>query len=245
MSKITRIKNLKNHLYFAVWCVWCLVFFPIITMVGLVLSGPSKRIFYRFIRIWAGGIMFFTGTRINVYGREYIRKNKHYLFLSNHQAFIDIPILVLALSPHNFVFLSKKILFYLPFIGWAMLRAGYISINRNSQKGSYVAIQKIIKKIKKGQSALIFPEGTYFPPHSPGKYKKGFVKVLRETGVNAIPITIVGSYELFKEMKIYPKKIDVVIGKNIPYNDIKNKTKSEMTFFFREIITGNYRKCME
>ena len=242
MHKITRMKYLKNHLHFAIWIIWCLVFFPIITIVGLVLSGPSKRTFYKFIRIWASGIMVFTGIEMNVVGREYIRKNKHYLFLSNHQAFIDIPILVLALSPHNFIFLSKKILFYLPFIGWAMIRAGYIPINRNSQKSSFNAIKKIIEKIKKGQSALIFPEGTYFPPHSPGHYKKGFVKVIRETGVNVIPVTIAGSYELFKGMKIYPQKINVVLGKNIPYNDIKNKTKSEIMVFFRDIITDNYKR---
>jgi len=237
---LNRLKHIKNYLYYGIWFIWCLVFIPFIVTVALLVSGPSKIFFYKFVRIWAWGTILFTFSKIEVYGRKNIKRNKQYLFLSNHQAFIDIPILISALSPNDFVFLSKKSLFYWPFIGWAMIRAGYIPIKRESKRDSLNAIKKTIGKYRNGQSVLIFPEGTYFPPSSAGTYKGGFTRVLRETQADTVPITIIGSYEIFKGLRIYPTKVKVIIRKSITYDDIKNKTKSEIATHFREIIGGKF-----
>ena len=54
-----------------------------------------------------------------------------YLLMSNHQSALDITTLLSGL-PVPFKFIAKRELFRIPLFGWAIKRAGYISIDRRT-----------------------------------------------------------------------------------------------------------------
>ena len=66
----------------------------------------------------------------------------------------------LAYLPVQFRWLAKVELFRIPIFGFAMQRAGYISIDRSDRKAAILSLKRAAEIIRGGVSVLIFPEGT-------------------------------------------------------------------------------------
>ena len=82
---------------------------------------------------------------------ENIRLDKAQIFVSNHQSFFDIFALSGYLSV-PIIWVAKASLFRIPFLGWAMKAAGYISVERENRKMAYTAFLETIERIKAGYS---------------------------------------------------------------------------------------------
>ena len=63
--------------------------------------------------------------------------------MSNHQSALDISVL-LARLPVPFRFVAKQELFRIPFFGWAIRKAGYISIDRENPREALKAIEEAV-----------------------------------------------------------------------------------------------------
>ena len=75
--------------------------------------------------------------------------------------------------PVSFKFIAKRELFRIPFFGWAIKRAGYISIDRENPREALKAIEEAVRKIKEGTPVLIFPEGTRSTDGRPAALHEG------------------------------------------------------------------------
>lgn len=60
--------------------------------------------------------------------------------------------------PLQFKWLSKKEIFSIPIIGWAMSTAGCINIDREGTRETMEAMNKAAHNIQEGMSVVIFPE---------------------------------------------------------------------------------------
>lgn len=78
------------------------------------------------------------------------------LYVSNHISWSDIPVLG-GMVPLRF--LSKAEVGHWPVIGWLAEQAGTLFIQRGSGKAGQIR-QEIAHTLERGQSVLIFPEGT-------------------------------------------------------------------------------------
>lgn len=78
------------------------------------------------------------------------------LWVSNHVSWVDIPLLG-ALQPMTF--LSKAEVRQWPLAGWLAEKAGTLFIRRGSGDSRNLA-QQLAGTLRRGRSALIFPEGT-------------------------------------------------------------------------------------
>ena len=61
----------------------------------------------RLTNIWAKWICIFSRFKIYTEGLENLDLNKQYIFISNHESILDIPI-VLSQLPFNIIFLTKN-----------------------------------------------------------------------------------------------------------------------------------------
>jgi 1-acyl-sn-glycerol-3-phosphate acyltransferase len=66
--------------------------------------------------------------RVEVEGLERIPPGGSFVFIANHRSYFDIPVILPYLSV-QFRFFAKKSLFYVPFIGYHMKRAGYLAVD--------------------------------------------------------------------------------------------------------------------
>ena len=79
------------------------------------------------IRFWARLLLFTAGVKVAVEGSENIDPTAPYVFISNHQSTMDIPVCVASI-PSSLRMLAKKELFRIPIFGWAIMLAGFISL---------------------------------------------------------------------------------------------------------------------
>jgi len=81
-------------------------------------------------KVWSPLVLLLFGARVKVRGIENLEKNEPYIIMANHTSFLDIPVL-LQFLPLSLFFVAKKELKKIPFLGWFMIAAGMIFMDRS------------------------------------------------------------------------------------------------------------------
>ena len=129
---------------------------------------------------------------VRVRGAEHLRAGESYVFLSTHQSWMDIPVM-LGYLPAQLRIAAKREVFLIPFLGWHLARAGPIPINRGSTAESVASLQRAARHLGDGVSAFVFPEGTRTRDGSLQPLKTGGFRLALESGLPLVPVTIVGT----------------------------------------------------
>ena len=163
--------------------------------------------------------------------------------MSNHLSNFDIPVL-LAYLPVQFRWLAKAELFKIPLFGYAMQRAGYISIDRSNFKSAVRSLKKAAKNIRDGVSVLIFPEGTRSQDCNIQQFKKGGFVLAVDSGVPIIPVIIHGTWPIMPKKRILVKPGNVVleIAKPIKSSDYTRKSKEDLMEKVRNVLIESFEK---
>jgi 1-acyl-sn-glycerol-3-phosphate acyltransferase len=135
------------------------------------------------------------GARVSVHGAEALRAGESYVFLSTHQSYMDIPVM-LGYLPTQLRIAAKREVFRIPFLGWHMRRAGHISINRTSTEEAVASLRRAASEIRPGVSVFLFPEGTRTRDGSLQPFKKGGFRLALQAGLPVVPLTILGTRQL-------------------------------------------------
>lgn len=219
----------------AVWVAWVPV--TIFSFFLILLVWPfdrHARMMHNICVMWAKAVVAISGVRVSVRGVENVPRGKAVLFLSNHQGAFDIPALQSVL-PVQFRWVAKKSLFKVPFVGWSMRLAGYISIDRENPAEAVKSMEEAAKKMEQGSSVIIFPEGTRSESGSLLPFKRGAFMLARKAGRPIVPVAINGTGGILKRggFIVNPLSVTVEIGKPIetgPYDEkeLRNKTKRQV-----------------
>jgi len=200
------------------------VFFPLVA-IGFCFDFKG-RYAHRVIRGWGRVVMRLLRAKVHVVGGEEIDPNKPYVIVSNHESNVDVMILLVHL-PVDFKFASKRSLFFVPLMGWAMVLAGYIFIKRGQgAERAKMVVNDMVSKIKQGFSVLLFPEGTRSIDGKMRPFKKGAFHLAADTGADILPCAVVGSREALGkgEWRIRESRVLLMIGKPMA---IKGESPSE------------------
>ena len=200
--------------------------FSIIIATGVIIISPFDyrgKITFVFSKVFSKVILLIAGVRVNTHGKELLDKKENYIFISNHQSYFDIPILMQAV-PNNLRFIYRSSLTRIPIFGWGMYLSGYIPINRENPREAIKSLRKASEKIKKGISVVVFPEGTRSTDGELGVFKRGMFVLAEEANVKLVPTSITGSYKILprNKFKISSGIVNVVFNKPIEYSKDKN-----------------------
>jgi 1-acyl-sn-glycerol-3-phosphate acyltransferase len=141
------------------------------------------------------------GVRVMLEGRERLDRTRGCIFMSNHVSNLDPPALI-PLIPNRVSVLTKKEVFRIPVLGWAMRMASFVPIERSDREKAIESIGRAAKVLRSGISMMIFVEGTRSPDGRLLPFKKGPFHLAAETGAPIIPVTIVGSRDLLPKGKL-------------------------------------------
>jgi 1-acyl-sn-glycerol-3-phosphate acyltransferase len=151
------------------------------------------------------------GIKLEVVGREHLPRpsSRGMMFVSNHQSYVDIPVLMEALD--TVAFLSKDLVAYLPFIGLHAYAGGTIFIKRGSKESRRMALEKTLRMCKESTAVVVFPEGTR---SADGQLRQeirtGSIEAAHQQGLIIIPVGLDGTY------RVVPKTMDrVVTGERV------------------------------
>ncbi len=193
---------------------------------------------HRYIAVpWAKLMLKASGVKVRVDGVEHIRRDKQYIFVTNHQSYFDILALLSAL-PVPFAFVMKEELMEIPLLGKAMKSAGYVGISREDPRRAIYGIRRAEKKVKEGFSLVIFPEGTRSLDGSLGEFKRGAFNLALKTKLDLLPMAIKDSFKVARKgsLRIKERGFSLSILRPIEISRISKRDIPRLIELIREVI---------
>lgn len=166
---------------------------------------------------WSRSVLWLLLVPIKVTGRENVDSQQSYVFVANHQSFLDV-FAVYGWLPNNFKWLMKKELRKIPFVGTACAVAGHIFVDRSNPRAAMESLTYIKAQLHDGISTVIFPEGTRTKTGEMGRFKAGAFKIAMDMGLPVVPITLNGFYKSMPSGQFFvnPRsRVSLHIGKPI------------------------------
>jgi len=183
--------------FYAVFIGSFLLLYP--AFAGLLARPSGYQAANRLRRVWAHMVFIGMGMPWRIQGREHLERNKTYVFCPNHASNLDIPLFALTWRGH-YRFMAKKEWAEVPVFG-IFFRTVDIPVDRQSSTGAYRAFVQGQESLERGESLVVFPEGTMNalgPLTRP--FKNGPFRMAIRTGVPIVPITFVDNWRLFSRM---------------------------------------------
>ncbi|MBQ0114523.1 MAG: 1-acyl-sn-glycerol-3-phosphate acyltransferase [Bacteroidales bacterium] len=146
-------------------------------------------------RLWSRLWCWLMLVKVKVEHRDLIDSKASYVFVANHQGAFDI-FSIYGFLGHNFKWMMRKGLSNIPLIGIACNAAGHIMVDTHSNEGIKATISNAKKRLQKGMSIVVFPEGRRTDTGEMGQFKNGAFRLATEFDLPIVPITINGSYNV-------------------------------------------------
>ncbi|MBR2319141.1 MAG: 1-acyl-sn-glycerol-3-phosphate acyltransferase [Bacteroidaceae bacterium] len=184
-------------LYQVLFAWWAFILLTIITSIIVIVFGAWLKIknadHYPAV-IWCRLSCWIFLIPVKVVDRDkFVKKDKNYIFVANHQGMFDV-ITLYAYVLKNYKWIMKDSLRKVPFMGAACAMTEHIFVNRTTPQKDM--LRKAINVLKSGKSLTVFAEGTRCLNGKLGRFKKGAFVIANMTQKPIIPITIEGSYDL-------------------------------------------------
>lgn len=182
-------------LFWLLWRIWfyIMIALPILVMLPLLLlsivSERSYNYFFALARIWGKFILLSMGFYYKVETIEKLVPNKSYMIVANHTSMTDI-MLMLAVVDRPFVFVGKKELASIPLFGFFYKRT-CILVDRNNAQSRRAVYESAQKRLNRGLSVCIFPEGgvPYDESIVLDTFKDGAFRLAIEHQIPIVPIS--------------------------------------------------------
>ena len=132
-------------LIFAIYTLVVLTFFFLLSLVALFVCYPfdkGRRVVHELSRWLCFSWWYAPFTwRRNISGLEYVDKKKPYVIVINHNSMVDI--ISLYFVPLNFRWVSKREVFWVPFMGPLLSIHGDIPIERGNPKKAMTKVLEV------------------------------------------------------------------------------------------------------
>lgn len=156
----------------------------------------GRRAFWRVAPWYIRGTAWAFGIRRHLAGWEALPEDvrsghRPAVFIGNHTSLFDPPLMISTLPCHP-VFVAKRELAQVPFLGWVIWLAGFIFIDRRNQASARRSLHLAAERIREGQAIVAFPEGTRSLDGRLLPFKMGAFALAFEAGVPVIPFAIQG-----------------------------------------------------
>jgi 1-acyl-sn-glycerol-3-phosphate acyltransferase len=161
---------------------------------------------------------------LEVIGRENILDNQACIITPNHSSHLDAPVVFASLPlpriNRTYTLAAKDYFFNRWLVSFfARLMANVIPVDRTGIETRGLIL--CMSKIRKGNSILLFPEGTRSQNGRINQFKKGAILLSKKAHLPIIPAYIRGSFESLPKSRYVPKrkKISLYLDQPVQYWD--------------------------
>ena len=208
---------------YSIYALLTFMMVMLMVMPFVFLSLPFGRVkggnlIYHLCKIWAGVWYFFLGVRHQEIHEIEHEKSQQYIFIANHNSYMDIPpVVLIAHNPLRILgkFESSKI----PIFGW-IYREAVIMVDRSNPERRAQSVRDLKQAIADGLSIFIFPEGTFNESENPLKsFYDGAFRIAIETQTPIKPLLFIDTIERMHFSTVFsitPGKSRVVYLADIP-----------------------------
>ncbi len=180
-------------------------------------TPEAARIADEMPRRWASRLLRAAGVRVILENEGVIDPHVPQVLVANHTSWFDVLTLA-AFTPFRYVFVAKKEVEYIPFLGRTIGACGHIFIDRKNHQAALASLAAARERLAREKPRVImFPEGTRSETGELQPFKKGAFVLAIETGADIVPAAILGSRAVMRKhsLLIHPGTITVRFGKRI------------------------------
>lgn len=195
----------------AVRTILALVFLVVLVPLGALIAFPwtfitGKVNFLYFVGMGLAHLSVRVGgVKIKMVGLENFDPAGTYIFMSNHVSNLDPPVLA-PLIPRRTSVLAKRELWRIPILNKALDLAEIVPVERNNREAAIQSIRRAAEVMSHHINMTIYPEGTRSRDGRLLPFKKGPFHLAAESGFPIVPVTILGTYEM------WPKGRNIIRG---------------------------------
>lgn len=124
------------------------------------------------------------------------------IVVSNHQSHFDPPLIGMG-TRRQMNYVARGTLFGFAPFRWLITSLGAIRIEREGT--GLGGIKESLRRLKRGEVVVLFPEGTRTRDGRLGEFHGGFVTLARRSGAAILPAAIEGAFDAWPRHCILPK----------------------------------------
>lgn len=185
--------------------VWCFVIFiaamllvlPFIIMFSALFKDKrASDIIFFFLKIWGWIFCLLCAFQVRTRNKSSLDPDKAYIYVCNHNSYLDAIAIVLAITG-SFKPLGKIEMVKVPVFG-LIYKKVVVIVDRASKESRARSVEELKQDLAKGQSILIFPEGTMNQSDKPlSNFYDGAFRLAIETQTTIAPVVIINARKLF------------------------------------------------
>lgn len=160
------------------------------------------------------------------------------IYASNHQSYLDGLFVMAAVASKNVrhtFFVAKEQHLRKPFLRFLASKHNVIALRMNDLKNSILQLSEVLKR---GDSLIIFPEGTRTETGMIGEFKRMFAILSVEMNVPIVPITINGAFRVMPKHSHFPRIGRVSLEVHEPIMPAPDTDYDQLADRIRRIISG-------
>lgn len=200
-----------GRLLFLAWC-WLLALLIGLPAALVLVIVPGIRIRAACARIVARALIRLAGVPLTIEG-DPPPPGDQTIIAANHQSYLD-GLVLRAVLKGPILFVSKRELRDNPLIHLFVNRMGAAFVDRQDHQRGLEDLERIRERVKAGETALFFPEGTFTKAAGLRGFRVGPFMVSVQTGVPVLPLAIRGTRSMLrgKTGLIRPGRVTVTLG---------------------------------
>jgi 1-acyl-sn-glycerol-3-phosphate acyltransferase len=237
MPRPFRILLATLSMYF-VTHLFVFAFLPLATMASLLDPGVMLA-----LRPWFMRTLFaIVGKELNIVGRENVSPDGAYVIISNYPSFYAGFALMGVFPTARIVahaFTSR-----VPLLGQALRRVGAVFVQPGRGGAGKAAIDTSLRDPAPIDSIIILPEGARTPNGRICRFRRGFLYILRQAGLDLLPVTLNGFYQLKPVRRLYADpdaQIEMIIHPPVDHVALAQMSDQEVLSTAHDLIASAYR----
>jgi len=189
------------------------IILPFVLIASAVLfANASKRIILHLLRFWAWVFSLASFFWVKTKNKAIIDKKQPHIYVSNHGSYLDAVAVCISL-PQHFSPLGKVEMTKIPIFGLIYKRI-VVLLDRSSKESRAQSVAILKAVIARGESILIFPEGTMNKTNQPlSEFYDGAFRIAIETQTDLMPFVMINNRVLLPRsnpLKAHPGWIKTV-----------------------------------
>lgn len=240
ISPVLKTLTIFYRLYFiSVFCITLIVLYPIFYLVLKKLK--NFKVGFKLMRIYAKLLLVLGFIKLKIDKKETKQTTSPFIICPNHTSFIDI-LCIYAAFPDYFVFTGKKEIENWPLFNIFYTSGMNILVDRHSKTATVKTFRRMISEVEKGNSLVIFPEGT-ISKKAPllTHFKQGAFSIATKKKIPIVPVTFLNNWERFERGNVFKTKASPGIAKMIIHQAVNTSKLSpkeilEIPTTIKEII---------
>lgn len=203
---------LRRILYLPAVLLWSALFLPLVALGGLLSFGLiSHRITNLFVGPWGRVMLWLSGARLRVVGREHLETCRSCILTVNHRSFLDMQA-ISAVNPPGITGLVKREFAFIPLMGQAMWAVGLVFVDRKNPARARASLDRVRRQMERHpRTVLICPEGTRSRTGALQPFKLGAFRLAVATGAPIVPAVLYNTWELHPPGALLPRPGEIVL----------------------------------